>query len=92
MPISTNNLKLLNHQQTIYFQIQSKAIGIFMLSNLLRANSTKYILLTYIAVDVILQVRCHRENLQGSTSLHFVGSHNGNGLWETDWAWMLSYK
>ena len=22
-------------------------------------------------------VRCHRENLQGSTSLHFVGSHNG---------------
>ena len=27
-------------------------------------------------------VRCHRENLQGSTSLHFVGSHNGNGFWE----------
>ena len=25
-------------------------------------------------------VRCHRENLQGSTSLHFVGSHNGNGF------------
>ena len=23
-------------------------------------------------------IRCHRENLQGSTSLHFVGSHNGN--------------
>ena len=27
-------------------------------------------------------IRCHRENLQGSTSLHFVGSHNGNGFWE----------
>ena len=27
-------------------------------------------------------VRCHRENLQGSTSLHFVGSHNGNGFRE----------
>ena len=25
-------------------------------------------------------IRCHRENLQGSTSLHFVGSHNGNGF------------
>ena len=23
-------------------------------------------------------IRCHIENLQGSTSLHFVGSHNGN--------------
>ena len=27
-------------------------------------------------------IRCHRENLQGSTSLHFVGSHNGNGFWK----------
>ena len=27
-------------------------------------------------------VRGHRENLQGSTSLHFVGSHNGNGFRE----------
>ena len=27
-------------------------------------------------------VRCHRENLQGSTSLHFAGSHNGNGFRE----------
>ena len=27
-------------------------------------------------------VRCHRENLQGFTSLHFAGSHNGNGFWE----------
>ena len=25
-------------------------------------------------------VCCHRENLQGSTSLHFAGSHNGNGF------------
>ena len=25
-------------------------------------------------------IRCHRENLQGSTSLHFVCSHNGNGF------------
>ena len=28
-------------------------------------------------------VRCRCENLQGSTSLHFVGSHNGNGFRET---------
>ena len=27
-----------------------------------------------------IPIRCHRENLQGSTSLHFVGSHNGNGF------------
>ena len=25
-------------------------------------------------------VRCHRENLQGFASLHFVGSYNGNGF------------
>lgn len=28
--------------------------------------------------------RYHRESLQDSTMLHFVGSHNGNGLWKTD--------
>ena len=27
-------------------------------------------------------IRCHRENLQGSTSLHFLGSHNSNGFRE----------
>ncbi len=25
-------------------------------------------------------IHCHREKQQGSTSLHFVGSHNGNGF------------
>ena len=29
-----------------------------------------------------IPIRCHRENLQGSTSLHFVGSHNGNSFWK----------
>ena len=40
----------------------------------------------------VAQICCHRENLQDFATLHFVGSHNGNGLWKTDWAWMLSYK
>lgn len=37
-------------------------------------------------------IRCHRESLQDSATLHFVGSHNGNGIWKTDCTWMLSYK
>lgn len=37
-------------------------------------------------------IRCHRESLQDSATLHFAGSHNGNGIWKTDWAWMLSNR
>ena len=47
-----------------------------------------------IATAGIIPVRCHRENLQDSATLHFAGSHNGNGIWKTDWDWdwMLSYS
>ena len=49
-------------------------------SGLLRVSDTKQSTADRIGLQVETPVRCHRENLQGSTSLHFVGSHNGNGF------------
>ena len=51
-----------------------------MPSGLLRVSDTKQSTADRIGLQVETPVRCHRENLQGSTSLHFVGSHNGNGF------------
>ena len=51
-------------------------------SGLLRVCDTKQSPADWLLLRVETPVRCHRENLQGSTSLHFVGSHNGNGFRE----------
>ena len=51
-------------------------------SGLLRVCDTKQNSADWFWLQVECPVRCHRENLQGSTSLHFVGSHNGNGFRE----------
>ena len=51
-------------------------------SGLLRVCDTKQNSVDWFWLQVESPVRCHRENLQGSTSLHFVGSHNGNGFRE----------
>ena len=49
-------------------------------SGLLRLSDTKQSSADRFCDKRRTPVRCHRENLQGSTSLHFVGSHNGNGF------------
>ncbi|RHG46369.1 hypothetical protein DW254_18970 [Bacteroides caccae] len=51
-----------------------------MPSGLLRICNTKQISADWLWLRMEIPIRCYRENLQGSTSLHFVGSHNGNGL------------
>ena len=52
-------------------------------SGLLRVDDTKQSPADRLLLRVETPVRCHRENLQGSTSLHFVGSHNDNDFLET---------
>lgn len=47
-------------------------------SVLLRVRDTKQSSADWLWLRMEIPIRCHRENLQGSTSLHFVGSHNGN--------------
>lgn len=49
-------------------------------SVLLRVRDTKQSSADWLWLRMEIPIRCHRENLQGSTSLHFVGSHNGNGF------------
>lgn len=61
-------------------------------SDLLRVNDTKQVRLIGIYNGLGVPIRCHRESLQDSTTFHFAGSHNGNGIWKTDWTGMLSYE
>ena len=51
-----------------------------VLSVLLRVFNTQQNSAEWLFDKRNTSIRCHRENLQGSTSLHFVGSHNGNGF------------